>query len=245
MTNNIVGLLGALIDILPTLPFWLYGLVNDEAQGMAMYKVYIVCTRQDFVATIDSDRNYRYLKLVCKQEGPAMKFAYTASAGTCTFRKDGKRHPLLEYKPRRTNSLSCRAGTPMVNKYMVSTSARIANKRNRDKATLHHPAKLMAKITKHQKDIHGALMIGNKDIGLTALNKFASFYMDGQQEQTAYELGPDYGGIIPPPLTSTGHTAYDSDDTGKQGSDEQQGKGDDELIETINPFHGCDVIVDE
>ena len=103
---------------------------------------------------------------------------------------------------------------------------------------LHHPAEAASQKTVDEEDVVHALMVGHEDVGLLLVEQLAPLHLDGQQEAPAHQPAPHHRRVVAPEAGFAQCAADDGDEGCNNRHNQQQGCGDEELIESVEYLHG-------
>jgi hypothetical protein len=97
----------------------------------------------------------------------------------------------------------------------------------------HHPLEVAVQETVDKENIESPLMVGHKDVGLGILQVLAPFDGNRQQQRANNNLAPPMARIVSPEVAVADGTPDAHLQGGKNGSYDNDGNADKQLIETI------------
>ena len=112
-----------------------------------------------------------------------------------------------------------------------------AHNGNGSQLALHHPLEIAVQEAIDKEYVERSLVVGHKDIALLGVEIFPALDLYRQKQQAHHKPRPPLAGVIAPKMAVADNTAQRTESTGKNGTDQEDGKSDKQLIKAIEVFH--------
>ena len=164
--------------------------MDGQPQRSIVCEMKIACARHDVKTTVDRNRYDRKLQFVSQLERATAEQSHVAGEGASAFGEDGERSTADQALARGCHRFGNGATTRLIYEYETGFFAGITHEGEFAQRGFHHPFELTAEETREEKNVERSLVIGHKDVALMALQVFAPFDFDREEEQTNCEPSP-------------------------------------------------------
>ena len=206
------------------------GLVDDDAEGMAVDEVEAAHAGQDVETAVDGDGHHGQLQCVGELEGSAAEHSHMAGEGAGTLGEDAERGTAGEGLAGIRHRLQDGAARTLVDEDEACLAACHSDKGNVAQALLHHPFELVAQIAVDAEDVEGTLVVRHEDVALLGVDVLLALHADGDEEHTQQCPCPETADVFGGEDGESADGEQGYDDAGEAGEKQSQGQNDAELV---------------
>lgn len=234
--DDLVALVHQALDVVCPLALGIEGLVNDEAEGMALDEGEALLTRQDVEGAVDGHRDDGELEGVGKLKTAAAEEAHVACEGAGSLGENAERGSALKDAASVDHSLGNGSAATLVDSDEAGFAAGHADEGNIEEALLHHPLEFMMEEGVDDEDVEGSLMVGHEDVALVLLHILAALDGDGDEQQAQDAPSPETAYVGSAPTGAADKRGDGDGEAAQEGDEESDGEDYDELIKFVK--HG-------
>ena len=231
--DGVIAGFHGLVDVGNALALRHDGFVDDEAHAVEIDEIEAGHAGQHVERAIDGDGDNGQLEFVGQLEGAFAEEAHVASEGARPFREHHEGGAVLECVAGVVDGFLDFLRTGFVDEDVVGSLAGIANQEDAAQGFLHHPFEVTAQEAVDEEDVHRTLVVGYKNVALMAVDVFASFNLDGEQEDAADKDRPQFAWVVAPEMCAANEAADDGGESCQDGCNQAQGEGDAQLVDSV------------